>query len=630
MNGFTLVIGGLCILIIAYRLYGSFLAAKVATLNDKRLTPAHTFRDEQNFLPTNRWVLFGHHFAAIAGAGPLIGPVLASQFGYLPGAVWILIGGVIGGGVHDFIILFASVRYGGKSLAEIAKKEVGPVTGFTTALAILFIIIIALAGLGLAIVNSLKDSPWGTFTIGMTIPIALLMGFYMYRLKPGNIKEASVIGIVLLVMAVVFGKLVPGSFLAPYFTFDQHQITIMMAIYGFAASVLPVWMLLAPRDYLSTFMKLGTIAFLAIGVTYVMPELKMPALTQFIHGGGPIIPGKVFPFVCITIACGAISGFHSLISSGTTPKMIDKESDIKFIGYGAMLAESFVALIAIIAACALEPSDYFAINVIPLKFKQMGMSIIHLPELEKVVGEQLAGRPGGAVSLAVGMAQIFSSIPGMKGLMSYWYHFAIMFEALFILTTIDAGTRVARFLLQEFGGSFYKPFGKTDWLPGNLVASAVVVFLWSYFIYTGNISSIWPMFGIANQLLATLALCIGTTFIIRMGKVKYAWTTFLPMVFMTVLTLTAGWQSIFDNFLPSTDPEKAKSIALLLKTTPQSIIFQGYLNTTITAVMMMLVVVIILDSLIKWIRIFRGVTVLEVRPEMEPGKSNPGTEYLSD
>ena len=385
MNGLTLVIGGLCILVIAYRLYGSFLSAKVATLNDERITPAHRFKDGQNFLPTNRWVLFGHHFAAIAGAGPLIGPVLASQFGYLPCTVWILIGGVIGGAVHDFIILVASVRCGGKSLAEIAKREVGPVTGVATAIAILFIIIIALAGLGLAVVNSLKNSPWGTFTIGMTIPIALMMGFYMYKIKPGGIREASVVGVILLVMAVVLGKLVPDSFLAPYFTFGQHQITILMAIYGFAASVLPVWMLLAPRDYLSTFMKLGTIAFLAIGVTYVMPVLKMPAVTQFIHGGGPIIPGKVFPFVCITIACGAISGFHSLISSGTTPKMIDRESDIKVIGFGAMLAESFVALIAVIAACSLEPSDYFAINVIPAKFKQMGMSIVNLPALEKVV-----------------------------------------------------------------------------------------------------------------------------------------------------------------------------------------------------------------------------------------------------
>jgi len=447
----------------------------------------------------------------------------------------------------------------------------------------------------------------------------------MYKLKPGHIKEATVVGIFLLVMCVVLGKFVPGSFLAPYFTFGQHQITILMAIYGFAASILPVWMLLAPRDYLSTFMKLGTIAFLAIGVTYVMPVLKMPAVTEYIHGGGPIIPGSVFPFVCITIACGAISGFHSLISSGTTPKMIDKESDMKMIGFGAMLAESFVALIAVIAACALEPSDYFAINVIPAKFKQMSMSVVHLPELEKVVGEQLAGRPGGAVSLAVGMAQIFSSIPGMKGLLSYWYHFAIMFEALFILTTIDAGTRVARFLLQEFGGNFYKPFGRTDWLPGNLIASAVVVFCWSYFIFTGNISSIWPMFGIANQLLATLALCIGTTFIIRMNKAKYAWTTFVPMVFMTVLTLTAGWQSIFNNFLPSTDPAKADTLAEVLKTNPQSVIFQGYLNTGITVVMMTLVVVIILDSSIKWVRIFRGVEVLEVSygKEVSKGKAKP-------
>ncbi|MFN8009521.1 MAG: carbon starvation CstA family protein, partial [Terriglobia bacterium] len=460
MNALPLMVGVLCVIAIAYRYYSAFIATKVLVLDDSRQTPAFRLYDQQNYYPTSKWVLFGHHFAAITGAGPLIGPVLATQFGFLPGLLWLVIGVVLAGAVHDFVILFASVRSDGKSLAEIARNQISPLAGLTTGLAILFIVVIALAGLGLAVVNALKESPWGTFTIAATIPIAFFMGFYMFRFRVGKTREATIIGVIALSLAVIGGKLIPGSALGSYFTLSKDQITVCLALYGLAASVLPVWMLLCPRDYLSSFMKIGTIAFLILGVFIVHPPLQMPAFSQFVAGGGPIIPGKMFPFVFITIACGAISGFHALVGSGTTPKMISLESHIRPIGYGAMLMEGLVGVTSLIAASALFPGDYFAINVSPEKFSKLGIAMVNLPELERQVGEIVTGRPGGAVSLAVGMAQIFSAIPGMKGLMSYWYHFAIMFEALFILTTIDAGTRVARFLVQEFFGRFYKPLGR--------------------------------------------------------------------------------------------------------------------------------------------------------------------------
>lgn len=581
MNAFPVMFGALCVLAIGYRFYSAFIAAKVLALDDRRTTPAHKMNDGQNYHPTNRWVLFGHHFAAITGAGPLIGPVLAAQFGFLPGLLWILIGVVLGGAVHDFIILTASVRRKGKSLAEIARTEISPVSGLVCAIAILFIIVIALAGLGLVVVNALAESSWGTFTIAMTIPIALFMSFYMYRLRAGKITEATVIGVALLLLCVILGKYVPESSLAPYFTLSKNRITILIALYGFVASVLPVWMLLCPRDYLSSFMKIGTIAFLVLGVLIVRPELKMPAVSQFVDGGGPIIGGKLFPFVFITIACGAISGFHSLISSGTTPKMIDKESDIRPIGYGAMLIEGLVGITSLIAASALFPADYFAINVPPQKFAQLGMQMQNLPDLAREVGEQLQGRTGGAVSLAVGMAQIFSALPGMKGLISYWYHFAIMFEALFILTTIDTGTRVARFLVQEFIGRVYQPFERPDWLPGALFSTALVVTGWAYFIYKGTVSTIWPMFGIANQLLAVVALAVATTTIISEGRQRYAWVTIAPMLFVATTTLAAGYRSIFDIFLPQGT-------------------FQGYLNTALTIIMMGSVIIILFDCALRW------------------------------
>ena len=589
MNALPLIIGALCVMAIAYRYYSAFIAAKVVVLDDHRVTPAHTLKDGQNYDPTNKWVLFGHHFAAISGAGPLIGPVLAAQFGFLPGFLWLVIGVVIAGAVHDFTVLVASVRRKGRSLAEIARNEISPLAGLIGSIAILIILVIALAGLGLAVVNALRESSWGTFTIAMTIPIALFVGLWMYRIRPGKVAEASVIGVVSVFACVILGSYVPGSFLAPYFTLSREGIIIAMAAYGFIASVLPVWLLLVPRDYLSSYMKISTIFALIIGVVIVHPELKMPAFTQFVGGGGPIIPGKLFPFLFVTIACGAISGFHALVSSGTTPKMVAKETDMRFIGYGAMLMEGLVGVIALIAACSLHPADYFAINLSPEKFAVLGMTPVNLQELSREVGESVAGRPGGAVSLAVGFAQIFTGLPGLRGLMSFWYHFAIMFEALFILTTIDAGTRVSRFIVQEFVGRAWKPFERTDWIPGNIIATALVVFSWAYFIWTGNISTIWPMFGTANQLLAAVALAIATSAIINAGKERYAWVTLIPMLFVAVTTLTAGYLNITDNFWPMTY-------------NPATVV-QGYINSILTVIMMICAVVVLEEAGRRWYRV---------------------------
>jgi carbon starvation protein len=592
INAVPILIAVLCIYAIAYRFYSAFIAAKVLALDDKRVTPAHTFNDGANYTPTNKYVLWGHHFAAISGPGPLIGPVLAAQFGFLPGLLWLVIGVVLGGAVHDFIILTASMRSGGKSLAEIARREIDRVTGTVATCAILIILIVALAGVGLAVVNALAESPWGLFTIAMTIPIALLMGMYMFRWRAGShraITEATVVGVILLILAVVFGETVQNSAAGRYFTYDKTGITLMVAAYGFIASVLPVWLLLAPRDYLSSYMKLGSIALLALGIFAVMPTLQMPATTPFVNGGGPIIPGKVFPFVFITIACGAISGFHALVSSGTTPKMIDKETHARSIGYGAMLCESIVGVMALIAASSMFPHDYFQINVpveafakIDASLRAMGFDQSNLEALTRAVGEErLAGRTGGAVSLAVGMAQIFSSIPGMSGLMSYWYHFAIMFEALFILTTVDAGTRVARFMMQETLGVVHKKFAQTDWLPGAVLASVLAVAPWTYLILTGSIATIWPLFGMANQMLACVALCVGTTFLANNGKARYLWVTVLPLAFITVIELTAGYQNVVYNYLPK----------------------KLYLNTGITIALMIGLVIVIIGSAWKWYRV---------------------------
>jgi carbon starvation protein len=592
INAVPILIAVLCIYAIAYRFYSAFIAAKVLALDDKRVTPAHTFTDGANFIPTNKYVLWGHHFAAISGPGPLIGPVLAAQFGFLPGLLWLIIGVVLGGAVHDFIVLTASMRSGGKSLAELARREIDRVTGTVATCAILIILIVALAGVGLAVVNALAESPWGLFTIAMTIPIALLMGMYMYRWRAGShraITEATIAGVILLILAVVFGGTVQHSAAAQYFTYGKTGITLMVAVYGFVASVLPVWLLLAPRDYLSSYMKLGSIGLLGLGIFAVMPTLQMPATTPFINGGGPIIPGKVFPFVFITIACGAISGFHALVSSGTTPKMIDKETHARAIGYGAMLCESIVGVMALIAASSMFPHDYFQINVpveafakIDASLRAMGFDQSNLEALTRAVGEErLAGRTGGAVSLAVGMAQIFSNIPGMSGLMSYWYHFAIMFEALFILTTVDAGTRVARFMVQETLGTVHKKFAQTDWLPGSILASVLAVVPWTYLILTGSIATIWPLFGMANQMLACVALCVCTTFLVNNGKARYMWVTVMPLAFITVIELTAGYQNVAYNYLPK----------------------QLYLNTGITVLLMIGLVIVIIGSAWKWYRV---------------------------
>lgn len=590
MSGLFVVLVAAAALTIAYRYYSGFLAAKVLSLDDTRATPAHRLADGNNYVPTKRLVLFGHHFAAITGAGPLIGPVLAAQFGYFPGLAWLIIGVCLAGGVHDFVILVASTRRDGRSLAEIARAEISTRAYYIAAIAILFVVVIALAGLGLAVVNALRESAWGTFTLATSIPIAIAMGLWMYRLRPGKIAEATVGGVVALLAALIVGRWVPGSPLAPYFTLDKTGVTLAMAAYGFVASVLPVWILLCPRDYLSSYMKLGTVAFLAIGVCIVNPKLEMPAVTQFAAGGGPIVPGPLFPFLFITIACGAISGFHALVGSGTTPKMLDKESDARPIGYGAMLCEGVVGVMALVAATALHPGDYFAINVAPEKFAGLGMAPVHLASLQSAVGESLAGRTGGAVSLAVGMAQIFSGLPGMRALMSYWYHFAILFEALFILTTIDTGTRVSRFLLQEFLGKFYAPFERTDWVPGTVISTLVIVAAWTYFILTGNISTIWPMFGIANQLLAAVALTVGTSVLINAGKARYAWVTLGPLVVLTVITQTAGVLSIRDNFLPmahNADPAKA---------------FTGGLDAALTAIMMTCMLLVLVEAIVRWRR----------------------------
>ena len=594
MRALYLIFPILCILAVAYRYYSAFIAARIMALDDSRVTPAHTRNDGHNYHPTHRLVLFGHHFAAITGAGPLIGPVLAAQFGYAPGLIWLVAGVCLAGAVHDFIILWASTRRDGRSLAEIARQEIGPVAGTTAAVAILFIIVIALAGLGLAVVNALQESAWGTFTIGVSIPLALFMGLYMYRFRKGRIAEATAIGVVGLILAVVLGKPLAASAIGPWFHLSREQLIVAMGAYGFIASVLPVWMLLCPRDYLSSFMKIGTIAFLVLAVMVVNPELHMPAVTQFAAGGGPIIPGPLFPFAFITIACGAISGFHALISSGTTPKMINRESDIRPIGYGAMLIEGLVGVVSLIAATAMFPGDYFAINTPPSAFAGLGIPAVNLPELEAAVGEQVAGRTGGAVSLAVGIAQIFSGLPGMRGLMDYWYHFAIMFEALFILTTIDTGTRVARFLVQEFFGRFYAPMARQEWVPGSVVSTLAVVCAWAYFIWTGSISTIWPMFGIANQLLASVALAVGTTIIINIGKARYAWVTLVPLAFVSITTLTAGVLSVRDNFWPmATGPNVERH-------------FQGYVNTVLTVIMMVCVVVILANAMWRWAQVLRG------------------------
>jgi carbon starvation protein len=603
MNALTLVFVALCVFTLGYRFYGLFIARKVLELKVERLTPAIKLADGHDYVKTNKFVLFGHHFAAIAAAGPLLGPVLAAQFGYLPGALWIIIGAVIAGAVHDMVILFASVRHRGQSLANIASKEINSTIGGVASVAVLFILILTLAGLSIAVVNAMFSSPWATFTVFSTMPIAILMGIYLHVWRHDDVLGASIIGVVLLAIAVIAGPyIVANPTLASWFTLSKNQIAVIIPIYGFVASVLPVWLLLCPRDYLSTYLKVGTIAMLTIGIFFMRPTLLMEPITKFVSGGGPVIPGAVFPFVFITIACGALSGFHAIIGTGTTPKMIGNERDILFIGYGGMLLEGFVAIMALIAACVLVPADYFAINALPEVFAKLGMNTVHLDHLAREVGETIQGRPGGAVSLAVGMAYIFDKIPILGGLMAYWYHFAIMFEAVFILTAVDTGTRVGRFFLQEMIGAYVPKFSEKRWVPGIIVTSALFTFCWGYLVYTGNISTIWPLFGMSNQLLASSALIIGTTMIMRMNKVKYAWITAVPGVLMAFITLYAGYLNIVGNFLP-------KKLHLL---------------TSLSIIVMVLMIIVFVGAIKKWLELLQvkatvrdeyGEPVLEVVPE---------------
>jgi len=582
MNSIVLVLVAAMVLTIAYMFYGRFIAAKVLMLNEKNTVPSITLNDGQDYVPTNKVVLMGHHFAAIAGAGPLIGPVLAAQYGFLPGVLWILIGAVFAGAVHDMIILTASVRYNGRSIAEIAKELVGKRLGFFTSIAVISILIISMAGLGIPVVNALKNSPWGTFTVGFTIPVAIFIGIYLKYLRPDKILEATIIGVLLILLGVVLGPIIQNSAIGSYLNFDAKQMSVLLAIYGFFAAALPVWLLLLPRDYLSTYMKLGVILALAIGIIIIQPAIKMPAFTSFVNGGGPIIPGRVFPFLFITIACGALSGFHSLISSGTTPKLIKNEKDILPIGYGAMLLEAFVGIMALIAATVLPTADYFAINTLPEVFAKLHMTPVDLQHLSSMVGENLAGRPGGSVSLAVGMTYVFQEISWLKNLMGYWYHFCIMFEALFILTTIDAGTRIGRYLLQDLFNQSSKPKSKSRAWFNAILFSGLITFSWGYLLYTGNVSTIWPLFGTANQMLAVIAFAIGTTYLIRSRKTKYIWVTVIPMAFIAIITLSAATINIFYNYLPK----------------------EMYLLSIISAILILLVCLVLIESIINWRKIY--------------------------
>ena len=633
-----LVTAAVCTYLVAYRFYSRIIASNIFALDANRATPAERLNDGRDFVPTNRWIVFGHHFAAIAGPGPLVGPTLAAQFGFLPGMIWILVGVALGGAVQDFVILAASIRRNGKSLGQMAKEEIGPVAGFTALISVLGIMIVLIAVLALVVVNALGESPWGVVTVGLTIPIALLMGGYLRWLRPHRVLEATAIGLVLLIVALYVGRAVAANpELAPMFTLSRKTLAILIMGYGFAASVLPVWLLLAPRDYLSAFVKLGVVFALAIGILVVLPPLEMPALTQFIDGTGPVFAGKLFPFAFITIACGAISGFHSLISSGTTPKLLEREPDARMIGYGGMLLESMVAMMALIAACVLTPGVYFAINapagVIGTTAQSAAEAVrnwgfVLQPEeiqaLARNVGEaSLLSRTGGAPSLAVGMAHIFSNVLGGTTAMALWYHFAIMFEALFILTTLDAGTRVGRFMLQDLGKHVWAPFGRTAWYPAILLSSAIFVAMWGHFLYQGvidplgGINSLWPLFGIANQLLATVALCVGTTVIIKMGKQRFAWVTMLPLAWLVVVTMTAAYLKIFSadprlGFLAHANlfaqqvaqgqvPRGVKTMA-----DAGQIIFNDRIDAAVAAFFALSVLVILADSAREWASVLGG------------------------
>jgi carbon starvation protein len=633
-----LLVAALSTYAVAYRFYSKIIAAKVFALDSRRPTPSRRLNDGCDYVPTNRWIVFGHHFAAIAGPGPLVGPTLAAQFGFLPGALWIIVGVALGGAVQDFVILASSVRRDGKSLGQMAKDEIGPVAGFTALVAVLGIMIVLISVLALVVVNALRASPWGTVTIALTIPIAMLLGIYLRWIRPGKVLEASALGLVMLVLSVYAGQWVAEHpTLAGTFTLGGTALAWWIMAYGFAASVLPVWLLLAPRDYLSAFVKIGVVVALALGILISLPPLQMPALTQFVDGSGPIFAGKVFPFAFITIACGAISGFHALVASGTTPKILENETDARPIGYGAMLMESLVAVMALIAACVLTPGIYFAINApaaalgstaqsAASAIAQWGFTVTpaEIDAIAAQVGEStMLSRTGGAPSLAVGMAHIFSQVLGGSGAMAVWYHFAIMFEALFILTTLDAGTRVGRFMLQDLGRHVWEPFGRASWYPAIVLSSAIFVAMWGHFLYQGvtdplgGINSLWPLFGIANQLLAAVALCVGTTVIIKMGKARYAPLTLLPLSWLVVVTMSAGWAKLFsddprlgflaharlleDQLAAGVLPRGAADAAVAAR-----MIFNDRLDAAVAGFFMLAVIVILTDSAKEWVSVIRG------------------------
>jgi carbon starvation protein len=628
VNSTWLVIAAVCTYLIGYRFYAGFIAAKVMALDNRRATPAERLRDGHDFEPTNKWIVFGHHFAAIAGPGPLVGPTLAAPVGYLPGFLWIVIGCVLGGAVQDFVVLFCSIRRNGKSLGQMAREEIGQTGGFVALITVLLIMVILLAVIGLVVVNTLKDSPWGTFTVAATMPIAIFMGLYLRYWRPGKVLEVSVLGFLLVLAAIFGGRAVHESAAwAPWFTYSGLALCLALIAYGFAASALPVWLLLAPRDYLSTFVKLGVVVMLGVGIVFLRPDLQMPPLTRFTDGTGPIFAGKIFPFCFITIACGAVSGFHSLISSGTTPKLLARERHAHGVGYGSMLLESFVAVMALVAAASLNPGVYFAVNspagIVGATPQAAAATIsgwgfpVNAAEMARLaadVGEQsLFYRTGGAPSLALGMAQIFMQTGGGRAVMAFWYHFAIMFEVLFILTTLDAGTRVGRFMLQDLLGHIAPRLGQTSWRPGMLLTSGMVVAAWGYFLYQGvidplgGINSLWPLFGIANQLLAAVALCVATTILIKMHGARFMWITSVPLVWLVVVCFSAGWQKIFSpvpaiGFLAQADQLAAGPQG----PTTATLIFNARLDAAVTGLFLVLVAVILVDSVRVWAGILSG------------------------
>ncbi len=636
INAVWFIIAAVCVYLVAYRFYSSFIAAKVLTLDESRATPAERLDDGRDFVPTNKWILFGHHFAAIAGPGPLIGPTLAAQFGYLPGTLWLIVGAVLGGCVQDFIVLFGSTRRNGKSLGQMAREEVSKLSGMVALFAVLAIMVILLAAVALVVVNALKVSPWATYTMAMSMPIAVLMGFYLRFWRPGRVIEATVIGVGLLLFAVVSGEWVAASpTWAQVFTLSGTTLALAVILYGFAASTLPVWLLLAPRDYLNSFIKLGVVFILGLGIIFTRPEVQMPALTRFADGTGPIFAGGIFPFCFITIACGAVSGFHSLVSSGTTPKMIMRETQARMIGYGSMLLESFVGVMAMIAACVLQPGVFFAINspagivgdtvekaTATITTWGFPVSAATMDNLARLVGEEtLLNRTGGAPSLAVGMATIFSNTIGGEAMIALWYHFAIMFEVLFILTILDSGTRVGRFMLQDLLGHFWKPLGRTGWMPGVVVTSVLIVAAWGHFLYQGvldplgGINSLWPLFGISNQLLATVALIIMTTILIKMGKLRYIWVTLTPSVWLVAVTVTASYQKVFSanpriGFLANARQMAEQLAAGFISpdkvAETQRLIFNAQLNAAVTALLAGLVFVVVLSAAWEWYRLLSG------------------------